>query len=419
MLSSVEGSALIVPSVPPPPLSPPGAKTREESSQTGATKILLSLVVPTFNEARNLESLVEQLMRLLEPELGQAFEIIIVDDDSPDRTWELGEQLSGRYSQVRVLRRTTERGLSTAVIRGWQVARGEVLAVMDADLQHPPEVNVSLFNEIERGADLAVGSRNITNGGVSDWSLLRRILSRGAQLFGLLLLPEVLGRVSDPMSGYFMVRRAAIAGVVLDPLGYKILVEVVARGRAKWIAETPYVFRERVLGDSKASLRQGLDYIRHLFRLRVFKLRRSRIARYALVGIVGVGIDMSLLYALSEESMLGWGIARSKLLGATVAMLSNFFLHEMWTFRHVEKPLGLAYSVRRFVAYSVVSLVGILGAVTILSLLVEFSSLNRYVANIVGIAAVAVWNYWLHRQITWAEVAPIVDPDQSPKRLER
>jgi dolichol-phosphate mannosyltransferase len=169
------------------------------------------------------------------------------------------------------MRRRGERGLSTAVIRGWQVARGEILGVMDADLQHPPSLNLELLRRMAE-ADLAVGSRHAVGGGVSTWSVARRLLSRGAQLLGLLVLPGVLLRVSDPMSGYFQVRRAAIQGVELDPLGYKILVEVIARGRIREIAELGYVFREREQGESKVTWKLYVEYLRHLIRLRLATL---------------------------------------------------------------------------------------------------------------------------------------------------
>src|SRR5262245_10855548 len=179
--------------------------------------IRLSLVIPTYNEKKNVGELVRLLTGLLDPVLGDAYELIVVDDDSPDRTWEHATTLIPTYPKLRVIRRQGERGLSTAVIRGWQVARGEVLAVIDDDLQHPPEVTVRLWKAVEGGADLAVASRHVQDGGVSDWSLFRRITSRGAQLLGLILLPGVLGRVSDPMSGYFMLKRSAISGVELSP----------------------------------------------------------------------------------------------------------------------------------------------------------------------------------------------------------
>ena len=221
----------------------------------GQTSTLaLSLVIPTFNEGQNLAPLVARLTRLLDPMLPNDYELIVVDDDSPDRTWEQALTLGQTLPQLRVLRRCHERGLSSAVIRGWQVARGRILGVIDADLQHPPEVILPLWQGMQAGADLAVGSRHVDGGGVSQWSLTRRMLSRGAQTLGLLVLPQVVGRVSDPMSGFFMVRRDAIAGPILNPKGYKILLEVIARGTITTISEVGYVFQERVEGASKSHL---------------------------------------------------------------------------------------------------------------------------------------------------------------------
>ncbi len=222
-----------------------------------------------------MTDLVAQLTALLDPKLGDRYELIVVDDDSPDRTWELADALASTQPRLRVIRREHERGLSTAVVRGWQIARGDVLAVIDGDLQHPPEVTTALWEAMATGADLAVASRHVEGGGVSDWSLARRLLSRSAQAIGLALLPGVLGRVSDPMSGYFMIRREAIADMVLHPLGYKILVEVIGRGRVQRVVEVGYVFRERREGASKVTWRVYVDYLRHLARLRLSRLARA------------------------------------------------------------------------------------------------------------------------------------------------
>lgn len=230
--------------------------------------VRLSLIIPTLNEAENLAPLVVALERLLEPVFGDGFELIVVDDDSEDRTLALALDLSRGYPRVRVMHRADERDLGSAVLRGFQVARGDVLAVMDADLQHPPELNLELFTRIEQGVDLAVASRHVQGGGVSDWSLSRRLISRGAQLLGLLLLPRVVSRLSDPMSGFFMVRRTAVTGVEFRPTGYKVLLEVLARGRVRSIAEVGYVFRERTDGGSKVTLSTYQKYVTHLFRLR-------------------------------------------------------------------------------------------------------------------------------------------------------
>ena len=254
-------------------LEPPsGASIVSPLAASGDSRILLSLVLPTFNESKNIPEMMRRLTPILDRAFPARYEIIVVDDDSPDRTWELAQSLTAQYPQLRVMRRQQERGLSTAVIRGWQAARGEWLAVIDADLQHPPEIIVQLCDEMQRGADLAVGSRHVEGGGVSDWSVLRRIVSRVAQIIGLVILPGVVGRVSDPMSGFFIIRRTAIQNIELNPLGYKILIEVLGRGRFRWIGEVPYVFRERVRGESKVNGKVYVDYLRHLLRLRLSTL---------------------------------------------------------------------------------------------------------------------------------------------------
>ena len=267
--------------------------------------------MPTYNEALNIVRVVRQLAQLLDGPFGESYEIIVVDDDSPDRTWELAHGLARDTPRLRVMRREQERGLSTAVIRGWQAARGEVLCVIDADLQHPPDVTLALYRVIERGADIAVASRHVEGGGVSDWSVIRRIVSRAAQMIGLVVLPGVVGRVSDPMSGYFMIRRSAIEGIELNPLGYKILIEVLARGKFPWVGEVPYVFQEREHGGSKATARIYLDYLHHLMRLRLSDLPVNRFLRFAAVGFSGVIVDMGLLLPAERSEHARVGCSRA------------------------------------------------------------------------------------------------------------
>jgi dolichol-phosphate mannosyltransferase len=147
-----------------------------------------------------------------------------------------------------------------------------VLGVIDADFQHPPGIITALWKQIEQGAELALGSRHVKGGGVSDWSLTRRLLSRSAQFIGLLLLPDVVGRMADPMSGCFLVRRSSVANVIMNPRGYKILIEVVGRCNIRRIAEFGYVFQERAEGESKVTWRLYRDYLQHLIRLRLATL---------------------------------------------------------------------------------------------------------------------------------------------------
>ena len=231
------------------------------------------------------------------------------------------------------------------MIRGWQAGKKEVLGVIDGDLQHPPHVLSQLLNAIKQGADLAVPSRH-SEGGVSSWSFVRRFLSRGAQLLGLIVLPRVIGRVSDPMSGYFMVRRSSIIGRTLHPQGDKILIEVLARGAVLEITEVGYVFQERQEGESKVTWKQYVDYLHHLLKLRfstgrIGKLRRrigfpiNRFMRFGLVGLTGVFVDMVVLYLLSDPTTLALPLTRSKIIAAQVAIINNFLWNDRWTFADI------------------------------------------------------------------------------------
>jgi dolichol-phosphate mannosyltransferase len=389
---------------------PPDPGTRAFSSI--AHPIKFSLIIPTYNEGKNIRAIVDQLTSLLEPALPGQYELIVVDDDSPDRTWELALNLMPDYPQLRVMRRQEERGLSTAVIRGWQAAAGEVLGVIDGDLQHPPEVLLNLLGAIER-ADLAVASRNADGGGVSDWSPTRRFLSRGAQTLGLILLPQVVGRVSDPMSGYFLVRREAIANCTLNPLGYKILLEVLGRGDIAEVAEVGYVFQERKEGESKVTWRQYVDYLLHLARLRFSHTHRhirqikgnlpiARFVRFGLVGLSGVFVDMAMFYLLSDPTALGWGLTRSKIIASEVAIVNNFLWNDRWTFGDIsQRQSGKRQRFRRFLKFNLVCLAGLILNVLLLNFLFNGLGINRYVANLIAIAVITIWNFWLNLKLSW------------------
>jgi dolichol-phosphate mannosyltransferase len=364
--------------------------------------ILFSLIIPTYNEGKNIKNLVEKLTYLLDQIIPHEYELIIVDDDSLDRTWEIALELTEAYPSLRVMRREKEKGLSTAVIRGWQVARGEILGVIDADLQHPPETLLNLWKEIQKGADLAVASRNAEGGGVSDWSALRRFLSRGAQTLGLVILPEVIGRVSDPMSGYFLVRRRCLLDTHLSPLGYKILVEVLGRGKISWITEVGYVFQERQEGESKVTKKQYIDYIRHLIRLRFSLWQITRFIRFGLVGFSGVFVDMTFLYLLSDPSTLALPLTRSKIIASELAIINNFLWNDAWTFKDIsQKQPGKRQKIKRLIKFNIICLGGLIINVLLLNFFFNVFGLNRYLANLISIALVTIWNYWLNLKLSW------------------
>lgn len=209
----------------------------------------LSLILPTYNEAENIEALCKALASIVR----EGDEVFVVDDDSPDRTWEKAEELRGTYPWLRVLRRIGRRGLSSAVMEGFEAATGDVLAVMDADLQHDPHVLRALADGIEAGATVAVASRYRAGGSTGPWAANRKLLSRAGTGLASLLLPV---HTTDPMSGFFAVRAEAFRPVAgrMHPRGFKILLELLSvLPQTSTVFEAPLHFQPRVHGMSKMS----------------------------------------------------------------------------------------------------------------------------------------------------------------------
>lgn len=226
----------------------------------------LSLVIPTLNECTNIGPLLRDVHRVLDAAPLHGYEVIIVDDDSADETWRVAGALCRSYPWLRVVRRRGERGVATAVVRGWQAARGKILGTINADFQHPPSVLIALIAAIF-DADVAVASRYAA-GSADDLGWHRRLASRAARTLGRITVPDVFGRVSDPLSGCYLFHRRVIGGIALRPLGYKSLIEILARGRVQRIRECPYPMARRAGGRSNVRLRHLAEFCIQLARLR-------------------------------------------------------------------------------------------------------------------------------------------------------
>jgi dolichol-phosphate mannosyltransferase len=199
-------------------------------------------------------------------------EIVVVDDNSPDGTGAIVDRLAARYP-VRCLHRPGKLGLSSGVIDGWKFARpeSEALGAMDADFSHDPKVVVQMVRALENGNDLAIGSRYVPGGGISNWPLRRKVTSLVA-----IALAKPLTRVRDITSGFFLVKRAALDGVELDPIGFKIGLEVIAKAHYGKAIEVPYVFTDRIAGSSKLNQGEIMNYLRQLGRIYRMKLIGKR-----------------------------------------------------------------------------------------------------------------------------------------------
>ncbi len=223
----------------------------------------VSIVVPTYNEADNVERLVSEIVGL-----GLDLEIIIVDDSSPDGTGRIAEELKKSYLNLLVLHRK-ERGLASAVVEGFGVATGPIIGVMDADFSHPSDVIPILIKPLfDGGAELVVASRYVKGGRIEGWNFLRKITSRGAVLLARPLTP-----IKDSVSGFFFMKREVIKDVTLSPKGYKIGLEVIVKGRFEKAIEVPYTFTNRKTGKSKLSVREYVNYLAHLSRLYKYRVR--------------------------------------------------------------------------------------------------------------------------------------------------
>jgi len=377
------------------------------------TTPLVSVVTPTYNEASNVPILVERVHAAL----GRVpHEIIVADDDSPDRTWEVAEGIAAQDPSVRVMRRFHDPGLSASVLDGMAMARGEVLVVIDADLQHDTAILPEMVSHVRSGeVDVCVGSRSTVGGGYGDWASSRRFVSWVATVIARLLLRVP---VSDPMSGYFAVSREAYESTAPDinPRGFKILLEFIGRNRSLRVDEVGYEFASRVHGETKLNRSVIRSYLLGVAELRVGRQINPTFVLYALVGIVGLAVN-SLVFTLAEaigfpQVTTGLNeaidpIATSFLFSVQVSILVLFVLNNEFTFWE-QRYRGWSM-VPAFAVYEVMSLVGTGIHVAVFTTLQNVGFLlgvlgegpSRVVQNLIGAVIALIVNWFLNTTYLW------------------
>src|SRR5690606_20800408 len=326
----------------------------------------LTVVLPTYNERDNLPLMVERLGRVL---AGVAYEIVVVDDNSPDGTADVGRAIAARDPRVRVIRRVGRRGLSGAWGEGMLASSAEVVAVMDADLQHDESLLPEMLGRLRSGAvDLVVASRHVEGGDVGEG--LSKIRAAGSGLANRLARRLLNVTLSDPMSGYFMIRRAEVERLApkLSSQGFKILLDIVATARGSLrIAELPFTFRERLHGDSKLDTLVTLDYLGLLVSKLFGDLVSVRFLMFGLVGASGVVVHLVALKAALE--LIGLPFNAAQTLATVVAMTTNFYLNNRLTYRD-RRLTGLA-ALRGLLSFYAVCSVGVLANVGVANLIYE------------------------------------------------
>lgn len=351
----------------------------------------VSIIVPTYNERENIVKLARRLDAVMKGK-GIEYELVVVDDNSPDGTAEAIKEASKElWGSVKVIVRKNERGLASAVLRGFEEANGKYLIVMDADLQHPPEDIPKIVEKLRSGCDIVVASRYTKGGGIENWSMLRKVISKGATLLAWIALPKARG-VSDPMSGFFGVRREVVEdGLrrnVYSPKGFKILLEIIAKSDAKKICEVPFIFRNRLAGKSKLGSKVIIEYVEHLLKLSFETGEMKRMLIFATIGAGGIVVNEGMLYVSYEilglRNLGDIGLSLSALVGFESSVLFNFVLHDTITFKDMVSDKKLKARFKRFFHYHNASIAGLIVQVAVLLGLVSVG-LHYLIANLIGI----------------------------------
>ncbi|MFT4297911.1 MAG: glycosyltransferase [Candidatus Woesearchaeota archaeon] len=357
---------------------------------------MLSIIIPTYNEKESIINTINQIKSNIK---GIRHEIIVVDDNSPDKTWK--KVSDAKISNVRCIRRTKEKGLSSAVIHGFRNAKYSNLLLIDADGQHNPEIIKEMLNLMPKN-DFVIGSRFIKGGSVDDWQKPRILISKAA---ACLAKPLLSSKITDPMSGFFMTKKAIFNQIQeqLSGKGYKILLDIIVayeiknkilgnKQRVK-IKEVPYTFKKRKKGESKLGFKVISDY---LFMLAFLGFKKySSLVKFLIVGLTGLILNTLLLWLLTEK--VGIFYVLSGIIATETAIISNFILNNYWTWKKGNKTYSF---IKRLLLYNSVSIIGLLITVSILWLLTELG-IYYLLSNIIGIVIATAWNFLANDRITF------------------
>lgn len=366
-------------------------------------KYEITIIIPTFNEIDNVENIVVAVFNILQKNELKG-EILVVDDDSRDGTAEAVRKLQSVYKDVHLIVRHEDHGLSQSVVEGFDNAQADVLQVIDADFSHPVELIPEFYQKVAVGGyDVVIGSRYTRGGDIRDWPLKRRIISLGATVFGRVLFPEI----TDPVSGFFAVKKSVVTGASMKPRGYKILMEVLGKGHWQTFTEIPFVFKDREEGESKLRLSTMVEYLQQCVDIGWYALGNSqshvwkewlKLAKFGIVGLSGIFVNTGLLYALTEYANLYYMVSAIFAIEASIA--TNFLLNDFWTFDGGNES-RMGKRCHRFVSFQMVSVLGVGINMAILFLLTEYAHIWYILSNIIGIFVAFAWNFFVNRNLTW------------------
>ncbi len=294
----------------------------------------LTVIIPTFKEESNVGTIIGEVATIFSRNAING-EILVVDDNSPDRTIEIIRELQNTHPNLSLVVRKEDPGLSQSVVEGFHKAQSDIFLVMDADLSHPPALIPVMLDGVRAGNDIVIGCRYMEGGGIKKWPLKRRIISMGATFLGRLLFPEI----RDPVSGFFAVKRSVVEHAPLRPRGYKILLEVLGKGTWRKVKEIPFEFVDRATGSSKLGGRVILEYAGQVIDNARFSWNHRdsivwqewvKLFKFGVVGLTGIIVNEGVLIYLKGYINLSLWFAPVPAI--ELSIISNFILNDSWTF---------------------------------------------------------------------------------------
>ena len=364
----------------------------------------ITIILPTYNERYNIETAIKTIDDYIKRAWIKC-EILVVDDNSPDGTKDAvyREQKNEHASEINILVRGKDHGLSKSINDGFKAAKGDYIFVTDADLQHDVEM-IPLVVDYFESYDVLVGSRYLKNGEIENWSAMRRAISLGATFLGRVLFPNL----TDPVSGFFGVKKSVVEGIDFDKSrGYKILMDVLEYGNYDSVREFPYTFKSRAFGESKLKKMTMVDFVMQLCELVKHALYNRGIShiwktwgkfmKFGVVGLSGVFVNYGGYYLFSRVG--GLDLFYASLIAIELSIISNFTFNNAWTFKN-KSDRSLLY---RISAFQGISLIGLVIQMVILMALVNDVGVYDLIAYPIAIIIAFLFNYILNTKITWKE----------------
>lgn len=378
------------------------------------SEVSFTILLPTYNEKENIQIYIPELLKISKA-ISNTFEILIVDDNSPDQTWKIVQNIAKSETSVKCIHRIGEKGLSSAILTGIIQAKYPLVIVMDADRQHDESIIPQMI-QASKEYDLVIGSRKVKGGDYGSMPKIRRMMSKFADKVANLILPIP---AQDSMSGFFLIHKDIITNQIsiLNPKGFKILMEILFKIKDLKILEIGYKFRNRTLGSTKLSSGVIIEYFISLIEMRFnFKIDPTWI-KYSLVGLLGIVTNI-VFQALSMRFFQGDFIYQNNsdftipsiavLIGFEISLIQNFILNSFWTFP-ASKSLGKRLF--QFIKFEFISILGFIIQISIWgflltlyhSLIQNQSLYATYLFNFIGILIAYLFNYFSNIHLTWSK----------------